>query len=220
MGSLFIILAVSYLLGSISPSIVLSRWIKGVDVRTTGSGNAGMTNAIRLLGAKWGAVVAAIDLAKGFCAAMFVTSMFISGVNLPLIDETLVRIMAGVAAVAGHIWTLFFGFKGGKGVLTVTGAVLGVAPVQVGLCFIVFLIVFGLFRYISLGSIIGAWSFPIIVFIQKFILHDLISPHLIWFSVFVAVLISYTHRENIRRLLHGEEKKFGKPSTQQNTQSS
>ncbi|MBL7995471.1 glycerol-3-phosphate 1-O-acyltransferase PlsY [bacterium] len=217
MVSLVIILTASYLLGSVSPSIILSRLLKGVDVRTTGSGNAGMTNAIRLLGGKWGAVVAFIDVAKGFCAAMFITSLFFSGINLAYVDETLVRILAGVAAVAGHIWTVFFGFKGGKGVLTVAGAVLGVAPLQVGICFLVFLIVFGLFRYISLGSIIGSWVFPIMVFIQRFILDSHISFHLVWFSVFVAILITFTHRENIERLLRGEEKKFGKPATHQNT---
>ncbi|MBL7959715.1 glycerol-3-phosphate 1-O-acyltransferase PlsY [bacterium] len=217
MVSLFIILIASYLLGSVSPSIILSRLLKGVDVRTTGSGNAGMTNAIRLLGGKWGAVVAFIDVAKGFCAAMFITSLFFSGINLAYFDETLVRILAGVAAVAGHIWTVFFGFKGGKGVLTVAGAVLGVAPLQVGICFLVFLIVFGLFRYISLGSIIGSWVFPIMVFIQKFILGSNVSVHLVWFSVFVSLLITFTHRENIVRLLRGEEKKFGKPATHHNT---
>lgn len=217
MVSLAIILIMSYLLGSISPSIILSRMIKGVDVRTTGSGNAGMTNAIRLLGAKWGAVVALIDLAKGFCAAMIVTSLFYSDVNMYFIDETLVRILAGVAAVAGHIWTIFFGFKGGKGVLTVTGAVLGVAPAEVGICFMVFLIVFALFRYVSLGSIIGVWFFPANVVIQRFFLHRDISVHLLWFSFIVALLITYTHRENIARLIRGEEKKFGKTQRRQTT---
>lgn len=216
MVSLVIILIMSYLLGSISPSIILSRMIKGVDVRTTGSGNAGMTNAIRLLGAKWGAVVALIDLAKGFCAAMILTSLFYSDVNMNFIDETLVRILAGVAAVAGHIWTIFFGFKGGKGVLTVTGAVLGVAPAEVGICFMVFLIVFALFRYVSLGSIIGVWFFPANVMIQRFFLDRDISVHLLWFSFIVALLITYTHRENIARLIRGEEKKFGKTQTSAN----
>lgn len=219
MIALLTIIVVSYLLGSISPSIIISRLVKGVDVRTTGSGNAGMTNAIRLLGAKWGVLVAFIDLAKGFCATMVVTSLFISGVNITYIDETLVRILAGVAGVAGHIWTVFFGFKGGKGVLTVAGAVLGIAPLQVGICFLVFLAVLVLSRYVSLSSIIGVSVFPVIVLIQKFLLHNDISVHLIWFSFFVALLITFTHRENIKRLLRGEEKRIGKSVTVQNTQS-
>ena len=219
MLSLTLILVLSYLLGSISPSIILSRLIKGVDVRTTGSGNAGMTNAIRLLGAKWGAVVALIDLAKGFFAAMVVTSLFYSGIQIPFFDETLVRILAGVASVVGHIWTIFFGFKGGKGVLTVTGAILGVAPAEIGICFLIFLIVLGLFRYVSLGSIVGSWFFPIIVLIQIFFTENPISVHLIWFSFLAAGLITYTHRENIGRLMRGEEKKIGRSKSPTNGQS-
>jgi glycerol-3-phosphate acyltransferase PlsY len=216
MISLVLILLCSYLLGSISPSIILSRLIKGVDIRTVGSGNAGMTNAIRLLGGKWGAVVAVIDMAKGFCASMVVTSVFYESVDIMYVDETLLRILACVAVVAGHIWTIFFGFKGGKGVLTIAGGVLGVAPIQVGMCLVIFLIIFALTRYISLGSVLGSWFFAIEVFTQKYILHDPISVYLLWFSLFVALLINYTHRENVKRLLRGEEKKFGSRSAFEN----
>lgn len=216
MISTTIILLLSYLLGSISPSILLSRWIKGVDIRTVGSGNAGMTNAIRLLGPKWGAVVAIFDVAKGFCASMVFTQVFANVVDPVTLDPVLLRILAGIAAVAGHIWTVFFGFKGGKGVLTVAGAVLGVSPLPVGIALIVFFVIFGLTRYVSLGSIIGAWSFPIIVFARKYFLQHDVSPYLLGFSLFVAVLITYTHRENIGRLFRGEEKKFGtKPASPQ-----
>ncbi|MBX7151211.1 glycerol-3-phosphate 1-O-acyltransferase PlsY [bacterium] len=202
-------IVVSYLLGSISPSIILSRLIKGVDIRTYGSGNAGMTNAIRFLGAKWGTVVAVFDFAKGFCAAMVISTWLMPSSDLLVIDPIAVRILAGIAAVAGHIWTIFFDFKGGKGVLTVAGAVTGVAPSEVGLCFVVFLIIFLLTRYVSLGSIIGAIFFPVIVFIEAWVLHEPVSPYLLVFSLFVAVLIMFTHRANIRRLLKGEENKFG-----------
>lgn len=209
MAHLLTAMILSYLLGSISPSIILSRLIKGVDIRTYGSGNAGMTNAIRLLGGKWGTVVAVFDLAKGFCAAMVIGSWLMPPPEMLIIDPVVVRIMAGTAAVAGHIWTIFFGFKGGKGVLTVTGAVAGVAPTEVGMCFVVFLIIFLLTRYVSLGSIIGAIFFPVIVFIEAWALHEPVSPYLLVFSLFVAVLIMFTHRANIRRLLKGEENKFG-----------
>ncbi|NUM82263.1 glycerol-3-phosphate 1-O-acyltransferase PlsY [bacterium] len=206
---LLAVTVISYLLGSISPSIILSRLIKGVDIRTYGSGNAGMTNAIRLLGGKWGTVVALFDFAKGFCAAMVIGSWLMPPPELLVIDPIAVRILAGIAAVAGHIWTVFFGFKGGKGVLTVAGAVTGVAPSEVGMCFVVFMIIFLLTRYVSLGSIIGAIFFPVIVFIEAWALHEPVSPYLLVFSVFVAVLIMFTHRANIRRLLKGEENKFG-----------
>lgn len=206
---LLAVMVISYLLGSISPSIILSRLIKGVDIRTYGSGNAGMTNAIRFLGGKWGTVVALFDFAKGFCAAMVIGSWLMPPPELLVIDPIAVRILAGIAAVAGHIWTVFFGFKGGKGVLTVAGAVTGVAPSEVGMCFVVFMIIFLLTRYVSLGSIIGAIFFPVIVFIEAWALHEPVSPYLLVFSVFVAVLIMFTHRANIRRLLKGEENKFG-----------
>ncbi len=209
MISLGLILLCSYLLGSISPSIILSRLVKGVDIRSVGSGNAGMTNAIRLLGGKWGSVVALFDMAKGFCASMVITSIFYESVDIMFVDETFLRILACVAVVTGHIWTVFFRFKGGKGVLTMAGGVLGVAPIQVGMCLLLFVIVFMITRYVSLGSVLGSWLFAITVFTQKYILHDTISPYLLWFSLFVAILINYTHRENIKRLLRGEEKKFG-----------
>jgi len=211
MGLEFILLTLllAYLLGSISPSIILSRLIKGVDIRACGSGNAGMTNAIRLLGARWGTVVALVDLAKGLTASLVIPMFFIAQINLQYVDEILLRILAGLAAVAGHIWTIFFGFKGGKGVLTLAGAVLGIAPREVGICFAVFLIIFALTRYVSLGSILGSLVFTLTVFMEKFFFHEVTSPYLLGLSVIVPAVILYTHRANIGRLLRGEESKFG-----------
>ena len=209
MISFLAILIIAYLLGSISPSILISRWIKGVDIRTYGSGNAGMTNAIRLLGGRWGAVVAIIDILKGLISSLWLTDALYSAFDATPLEITLVRILAAIAAVAGHIWTIFFGFKGGKGVLTMAGAVLGVAPLPVGICFATFILIFALTRYVSLGSIIGSWVFPIVVFIQRFVLQLPVSDYLLGFSLFVMALITFTHRENIRRLMRGEEKKFG-----------
>ncbi|MCB0833068.1 MAG: glycerol-3-phosphate 1-O-acyltransferase PlsY [Bacteroidetes bacterium] len=213
MINLFLVLVFSYLIGSISPSILLSRWIKGVDIRTYGSGNAGMTNAIRLLGSKWGSVVALVDLVKGLFCTLILAPFLMTGIHMPGVDDILVRILAGVAAVAGHIWTVFFGFRGGKGVLTMAGSVLGVAPLPVAICLAVFLVIFAVFRYVSLGSIVGAIAFPVTVYVKRFYLAEPVSPHLLWFSLFVAALIAYTHRENIGRLLRGEEKKFGSPNS-------
>lgn len=208
--SLMLILLGSYLIGSVSPSIILSKAVKGVDIRTHGSGNAGMTNAIRLLGAKWGAVVAIIDLLKGFLSSMVVVSWIGSWMGLGPFDETLVRILAGLAAVAGHIWTVFFGFRGGKGVLTVAGAVLGVAPMEVGICLVVFLLVFAITRIVSLGSIIGAGCFPIITFVERAFWKPDLSPYLLGFSILACGIILFTHRANIGRLLKGQEPAFGR----------
>jgi len=206
MMSFILILLVAYVLGSISPSILISKMVKGIDVRTTGSGNAGMTNAMRLLGAKWGTLVALIDVTKGFVAAMVVTKLLGTEIEM---DPVLLRILAGSAAVAGHIWTIFHGFKGGKGVLTLSGAVLGVAPIPIGICLLIFFAVFGISRYVSLGSIIGSICLPVIILVQKYFFGLDVSPYLLGFSFFVTLLIIYTHRANIGRLMRGEEKKVG-----------
>ncbi len=203
-----VILVLAYLLGSISPSIMLSRLVKGVDIRHYGSGNAGMTNAMRLLGARWGTVVALIDLAKGFAASMLLVSWLGAGIELRYTDETLIRILAGTAAVVGHVWTIFFRFKGGKGVLTLAGAILGVAPFEIACCFAVFVIVFLAFRYVSLGSITSALFFPLLVSLERFVLAWEISPYLVAFSALAGAFIVFTHRANVGRLWRGEEKKF------------
>ncbi len=207
MISLTLILVLAYLIGSVSPSIILSRLIKGVDIRTYGSGNAGMTNAMRLLGMKWGSVVALIDTLKGFTASYVLTTWLYSPVDETSPDVTLVRILAGSMAMIGHIWTVFFGFRGGKGVLTMAGAVLGVAPLQVGICTAIFLIVLFTTRYVSLSSMIAYSFFPVVVFIFNLAFGVETSVYLKIFSFVIAGAIIATHRQNISRLLKGEERK-------------
>lgn len=214
MIGLFLILILAYLIGSISPSILLSTLVKGQDIRKYGSGNAGMTNAIRFLGPRWGTVVALIDLGKGVLASLGLAVWLAPLLGELVIDPILLRILAGLSAVTGHIWTIFYRFRGGKGVLTLAGAIIGVAPLHVGICFLIFMIVFLLTRYVSLGSIVGAVVLPMIVLFQKIVLKEIVSPYLIGFSFFVAILVVYTHRANIVRLLRGEESKFGKRNPQ------
>ncbi len=209
MISLILILVLAYLLGSVSPSIILSRMVKGVDIRTFGSGNAGMTNAMRLLGVKWGSLVAFIDTLKGFTASWALTTLLYSSVDTTDMDVILVRILAGTMAMAGHIWTVFFGFRGGKGVLTMAGAVLGVAPLQVGVCTGIFLLVLVTTRYVSLSSIISYTCFPVVVFVFQMIFQVETSLYLKIFSFLIAGAIIFTHRENIKRLIRGEERKIG-----------
>lgn len=208
MISLTLILVLAYLLGSLSPSIILSRIIKGIDIRTYGSGNAGMTNAMRLLGMKWGTVVALIDTLKGFTASYIFTTWLYSAIDVTPLDVTLVRILAGSMAMVGHIWTVFFGFKGGKGVLTMAGAVLGVAPLQVGICTMIFLTVLFISRYVSLSSMIAYSFFPVVVFVFNLVFQVETSIYLKIFSFLIAGVIIYTHRENISRLIKGEERKI------------
>jgi acyl phosphate:glycerol-3-phosphate acyltransferase len=208
MISFTLILVLAYLIGSISPSIILSRLIKGVDIRTYGSGNAGMTNAMRLLGMKWGTVVALFDALKGFTASWILTTWLYSAIDVTPIDLILVRILAGSTAMAGHIWTVFFGFKGGKGVLTMAGGILGVAPLQVGICTAIFVFVLLTSRYVSLSSIIAYSFFPVVVFVFNLVFQVETSLYLKIFSFVVAGAIIFTHRENISRLLKGEERKI------------
>ncbi len=203
----FIIILLAYLIGSISPSIIISQLVKGVDIRTYGSGNAGMTNAMRLLGTKWGIIVALIDVAKGFCASWVIPHMLLDNSQLLIMDEILIRLSAGFSAVVGHIWTVFFRFKGGKGVLTMAGAGLGVAPAPVGICFGIFLIVLFTTRYVSLSSILAIVTFPFMVYILEWLTAEPASLYLKLFSFTLGVLIIYTHRANIVRLWKGEERK-------------
>lgn len=220
MLSLLLIVVLGYLIGSVSPSILIGKAFFGRDVRQVGSGNAGMTNAIRAFGTKVGIVVALIDLLKGFAGAYWIAAIrtdlsiwrfedapiVLGSVS---IDPVLVGIVAGASVVTGHIFPLYFGFRGGKGVLTIAGVLLGLSPLPVLICMGIFGIIFGVTRYVSLGSILAAVAFPAIVVIQKFWLEMAVSPYLVGFSVVVAVLIVVTHLGNIKRLMRGDESRFG-----------
>ncbi len=197
--SLLVICA--YLLGSIATAVWVGKAFYNIDVREHGSKNAGATNTIRVLGPKAGIPVFIIDALKGFVAVMLV---HFSG--LPKDTNTWVnfQLILGVAAVLGHIFPLFAGFKGGKGVATLFGLTLALHPLATLSCFVIFFIVVLIFRYISLGSMVGGVCYPfLIIFVYK-------SPHtsLIVFSIVVAVLLLLTHKKNIGRLLKGEESKF------------
>ena len=194
MLSVGIIVVLSYLVGSIPTSIIVARHVRGIDIRQFGSGNAGGTNVLRVLGWRAGVFVIAMDIGKG----------------LPFDDFTLVQIMAGCSAILGHVWTLFAGFKGGKGIATAAGMLLGIAPVEVGVSFGVFLIVVLISQYVSLGSLSAAVSFPLTMFFRENVFMVDIQGYntLIFFSLGIALLIIYTHRKNITRLLKGTELKF------------
>lgn len=198
--------AAAYLLGSIPTSVWIGKAFHGIDVREHGSGNAGATNTIRVLGWKTGIPVLIIDLAKGWLAAMLPVFLKIAPHGTAQLTD--LQILTGVIAIFGHIFPLYAGFRGGKGVATVAGAMLAIHPLLTLSCFGVFLIVLLTTGIVSVSSMSMGIAFPILLFI----LFD--TPSLIFkiFSVFVAVALLVTHRNNIRRLLKGEEKKlFGKP---------
>jgi acyl phosphate:glycerol-3-phosphate acyltransferase len=229
MLTLLLILFVSYLIGSIPSSIIAGKLLKGVDIRQFGSGNAGGTNAFRVLGWKAGLAVTLFDILKGTVAAVYVVGFFKAHPvgAFPDMNEVALSLVAGMAAVIGHVFTVFAGFKGGKGVSTAAGMLIGIAPVSMLMVIGVFLLAVWLSRYVSLGSILAALAFPLIIAIRKYIfelgggldyhikafgarwfVHDSLDYHLLIFGLIVAAAIIYTHRANIKRLLSGTENRL------------
>jgi acyl phosphate:glycerol-3-phosphate acyltransferase len=215
MVNLAIVILLSYVIGSIPTSIMLSKWIHGFDIRTKGSGNAGGTNVFRVLGWKSGVFVMLVDLGKGVLATAVISRLFWDPAlpfynHTPFDDFTIIQMICGGAAIVGHIWTLFAGFKGGKGIATGAGMLLGMAPTEFAISIGVFFIVFWVYKYVSLGSISAAVAFPLSLFVRHNIFGDEIASYrtLIVFSLSVAVLLLYSHRANIKRLLEGTEKKI------------
>lgn len=215
MYNLVLVMALSYVVGSIPTSIIATKLAKAGDIRKFGSGNAGGTNVLRMLGWKIGLVVILFDIFKGVAASYYIPRLFWEpGLpfqnQTPFEDFTVVQIICGAAAVLGHIWTLFAGFKGGKGVATGAGMILGLAPVEFAVALAIFALVFLSSRYVSLGSIAAAMAFPLTMITRENVFHVHIEGYhtLVYFAVCTAFLIMYTHRENIRRLLQGTENKI------------
>lgn len=211
MLSLAIIVVLSYLVGSIPNSIILTKLVRGVDIRNYGSGNAGGTNVARLLGWKAGAAVVAADILKGYIATMVLPKLMFGPIPFPNVtpfeDITVIRIIAGCAAIMGHIWTAFGGFRGGKGIATAGGVLLGLATIEVIVSLGIFILVFGASRYVSLGSICGAIAFPLTMLFRHNVCRVDLQGYntLIFFSIGIALLLVFTHRTNIKRLLDGNE---------------
>jgi glycerol-3-phosphate acyltransferase PlsY len=203
MFNVLILILTAYIVGSFPTAIIAGRLLKGIDIRTQGSGNAGATNVLRVLGWKAGLSVLLIDMLKGFIPVFFVAPYF-SAAGL---DTIYLQIIAAFGAIIGHVYTVFAGFKGGKGVGTAAGVFLGLAPAGFSVALLVFIMVVWITRFVSLGSLLAALSLLLVLSYQKFILHNLPSALYILAAV-VVILIWYSHRENIRRLLKGQENKI------------
>lgn len=205
--SLAILLVLSYLVGAFPSSVVYGKLFRGVDIRKQGSGNAGGTNAWRVLGWQIGLPVMLTDVAKGALASVLIARIPLG--PLPL-EVSTVALLCGIAAVIGHVFPVFIGFRGGKGVATGAGMLLGNAPIPVACALGVFALMLFLFGKVSLGSIVAAVSLPISVFlIDRFTGIDY-PILLLALTIGLALLILFTHRANIRRLIKGEEKAFAK----------
>jgi glycerol-3-phosphate acyltransferase PlsY len=197
-----IFIVIAYLIGSIPTSVWVGKAFFRLDVRDHGSGNAGATNTIRVLGWKAGLPVFIFDVFKGWLAVML-AGFFLSG---ELGAEQLVhlKIILAAAVVLGHVFPVFAGFRGGKGVATILGVGVALYPVTVWVILGIFILVLLITGYVSLGSIIGAILVP---FIEIFLFKQ-DNFWLIGLSILVAIFIPLTHRKNIKRLLKGEESKF------------
>ncbi|MEN9301805.1 MAG: acyl-phosphate glycerol 3-phosphate acyltransferase [Bacteroidota bacterium] len=198
-----VILVFAYLIGSIPTAVWVGKHYFNIDVREHGSKNAGATNTFRILGKKAGWAVLGIDVAKGILAASLPRFLLF---ETTLSDENflLLQLSAAFTAVLGHVFPIFAGFRGGKGVATSLGIVIGIHPVAAAICLGIFLVVFVSSRMVSLGAIVAASSFPLVNF---FLLKN-DSRVMLVFSIVLAVLIVAAHKKNISRLMKGEESKM------------
>ena len=207
MISIYSILAllVAYLFGSIPTAVWIGQAFYGIDVREYGSGNAGATNTFRVLGKKAGIAVMLIDIIKGYTATNLVSFIGLS-VTGPQDSVQFVnyQLALGITAVMGHLFPVFAGFRGGKGIATLFGMILAVHIQAALLCVTVFLVVLFVFKYVSLGSIVAGFTFPLSVI---FVFHTPIRS-VVLYGMCICVLILVTHQKNIERLLKGKESKI------------
>jgi len=184
----------AYLVGSLSFGYLVGKKLRGVDVRQFGSGSSGATNIMRTLGTGPAIAVLLLDVGKGVAAVYLAKQL--SGTPE-------VVMLSGVAVVAGHNWPVLFGFRGGKGVATSMGVMLGLAPGVILIAFLAGLLVIALTRYVSLGSIVGSVLIPVLMLMFR------LPPAYIAFGTALSAFAFWRHKENIRRLLNGTESKLG-----------
>jgi len=201
-NSMYILLAIisAYILGSIPTSYIMGRITKGIDIREFGSGNVGATNALRVLGTKIGIFTLIIDIGKGFLAVT---------VGKLLVEDPsdLILIFVGLSAIIGHIFTIFLKFKGGKGVATSAGVFIALVPIPVLITLIVFIITVWISKFVSLGSILAAFT----LFTTELIINILNSfeeLEILIFTFIIALFIIIRHKANIQRLIAGNENKI------------
>lgn len=193
---------ISYLLGSVSFGYLAGRILKGVDIRRFGSGNVGATNVFRIVGGGWGIVVLILDILKGTISVSWVADYFLSYWDY---SEIMLRIAFGIACICGHNWSLFLGFKGGKGVATSLGVLLGMAGAEIELRLILFLVIlvwlltFVILRIVSVASVLSALSLPLFVAIFH------LSKEMLMVSIILTIFIMLRHKKNLLRLFRGQE---------------
>jgi glycerol-3-phosphate acyltransferase PlsY len=194
---------IAYLLGSIPTAVWVGKSYYGIDVREHGSKNAGATNTFRVLGKRPGILVLIIDVVKGALAVLLPT--FILSADTIGLDRLIqIQLVSAIGAIVGHVFPIFANFNGGKGVATSLGVIIGIHPPAAGICLLVFLLVFLLTKYVSLGAIVTSFAFPVVIIF----VFQVQSLWLIGFSILLGSTVIITHKKNIVRLLKGEESKM------------
>lgn len=197
--ALILSILTAYLIGSFPMSFIFVKILKGVDIRQVGSKNAGATNVLRAVGKIPALITLVVDILKGVLTVTVVVNFFYSlGVKL---NYDFYRVLLGFFAICGHIWPVFLRFRGGKGVATTLGVGIVIAPLALFISLAIWLFVFTVSNYVSLASIISLIFFPIITSIFNYSVYTTIS------SVAISCIVIYKHKENIRRLMKGEENK-------------
>lgn len=194
----------AYFIGAIPTAVWFGKLVHGVDVREHGSGNPGATNTFRVLGKRAGTIVMLVDIAKGLLATFIATVMLKMGV-IPEDKLIITKLIYGMIAVFGHIFPIFIRFKGGKGVATLLGMMIGIEPMVALFSSLIFLAILLTTKYVSLSSMFGALSFPLmLIFIPRFKTGE---PILVMFGFFLALVVIWSHHKNVKRLIQGEENK-------------
>jgi glycerol-3-phosphate acyltransferase PlsY len=198
---------IGYLLGSVPTGVWLGRIFKGIDIRKHGSKSIGATNVLRVLGARLAAVVLLIDIGKGFLSCYLAARLDPGSFSL---EPAQTAMIAGLAAVLGHLFPVFAGFKGGKGIATGAGMLLYLAPLELAFALVIFIITVAITRYVSLGSLLAAAFFSISIFIETYWLKYPLGGEMSILAILLIILTVYTHRANIGRLINGTENRLGR----------
>ncbi len=197
---ILVIVITSYVLGSIPSSYIMGRLIKGIDLRNHGSGNLGAANTFRVLGARAAVPVLLIDIGKGFLAVKLTSFLGM--------EHFVYSLIAVLVVIIGHNFSMFVNFSGGKGVGTTTGAFVCLAPVAVGICFIIWLVILLIFRIVSIANIISISILPLTIFLANRYGGETTHISIIYLSIFTALMVIYKHRSNIKRMIDGKEGKL------------
>lgn len=202
LAAYIVAVVVAYLLGSIPTGFLVAK-AKGLDIRSVGSGNIGATNVFRILGKPAGIFVLVIDGLKGYTACTWASDLILQYFATQNNDPEYLRIVAGIFAVLGHNYTCWLRFKGGKGIATSAGVLAGLVPWALIIILTIWIVVFALTRYVSLGSIAASFTLPFATWLCGY------SPKLIAITALMGALAIYKHKGNIQRLLQGTESRIG-----------